>query len=199
MAEPGDPKAPKGDDHDHDAEVGFVSSASLSGRRTAGADRDLFEEPKPAYDPFQPSEPAPLRQVRTEGGEAKAVRTHRARRDLEATPEPTPIHAPSSLYAVYVLILLAVPTLGAAALVALLAVWKRAAPEDDFAASHFVYQQRTVWAAAIGAVGGALLIIVNIGVFILFVAALWTLARGAYGVMKLRAGQRIPHPMAWLF
>jgi uncharacterized membrane protein len=199
MAEPGDPKAPKGDDHDHDAEVGFVSSASLSGRRTAGADRDLFEEPEPAYDPFKPSAPSPLRQLRADDGGAKAVRTHRARRDPEATPEPTPIRAPSSLYAVYVLILLAVPTLGAAALVALLAVWKRAAPEDDFAASHFVYQQRTVWAAAIGAVGGALLIIVNIGVFILFVAALWTLARGAYGVMKLRAGQRIPHPMAWLF
>jgi len=196
MAEPGDPKAPQGDDHDHDAEVGFVSSASLSGRRTAGVDRDLFEEPEPAYDPFKASEPTPLRQVRTEGGGAKAVR---ARRNQEATPEPTPIHAPSSLYAVYVLILLAVPTLGAAALVALLAVWKRRVPEDDFAASHFVYQQRTVWAAAIGAVGGALLIIVNVGVFILFVAALWTLARGAYGVMKLRAGQRIPHPMAWLF
>ena len=91
------------------------------------------------------------------------------------------------------------PLVLAAALLALLAVWKRSAPEDDFAASHFVYQQRTVWAAAVGAVGGALLIIVNIGVFILFVAALWTLARGAYGVMKLRAGQRIPHPMAWLF
>lgn len=198
MAEPGDPKAPQGDDHDHDADVGFVSPASLSGRRTAGADRDLFEEPEP-YDPFQPSEPAALRQVRADSGGARAVRNHRTRRDQEATPEPTPIHAPSNLYAVYVLILLAVPTLGAAALVALLAVWKRSAPEDDFAASHFVYQQRTVWAAAIGAVGGALLIIVNIGVFILFFAALWTLARGAYGVMKLRAGQRIPHPMAWLF
>jgi uncharacterized membrane protein len=197
MAEPGDPKAAQGDDHDHDAEVGFVSPASLSGRRIDGADRDLFDEPA-SYDPFQPSEPAALRQMRPEGGGARAVRAHRTRVEQE-TPEATPIHAPSSLYAVYVLILLAVPTLGAAALLALLAVWKRSAPEDDFAASHFVYQQRTVWAAAVGAVGGALLIIVNIGVFILFVAALWTLARGAYGVMKLRAGQRIPHPMAWLF
>ena len=46
---------------------------------------------------------------------------------------------------------------------------------------------------------GAVLIIVNVGVFILFAAAVWTLARGAYGVMKLRTGRSIPHPTAWLF
>ena len=200
MADPVDPKAPTGDDaHDHDDAVGFASAASLSGRRVEPAERDLFDEPEPPYDPFQASAAAPLRQMRPGDDGARVVRDRRDSIRADHTPEPTPIDAPSTLYAVYVLILLAVPPLGVAAAVALLAVWKRRAPEGDVAASHYVFQQRTVWAAAIGAVAGAVLIIVNVGVFILFVAAVWTLARGAYGVMKLRAGRGIPHPNAWLF
>ena len=200
MAEPVDPKAPSGDDaHDHDDAVGFASAASLSGRRVEPAERDLFDEPEPPYDPFQASAAAPLRQMRPGDDGAWVVRDRRDSIRADHTPEPNPIDAPSTLYAVYVLILLAVPTLGVAAAVALLAVWKRRAPEGDVAASHYVFQQRTVWAAAIGAVAGAVLIIVNVGVFILFVAAVWTLARGAYGVMKMRVGQGIPHPNAWLF
>lgn len=200
MADPVDPKAPTGDDaHDHDDAVGFASAASLSGRRVEPAERDLFDEPEPPYDPFQASAPAPLRQMRPGDDGARVVRDRRDSIRVDHTPEPTPIDAPSTLYAVYVLILLAVPTLGVAAAVALLAVWKRRAPQGEVAASHYVFQQRTVWAAAIGAVAGAVLIIVNVGVFILFAAAVWTLARGAYGVMKLRAGRRIPHPNAWLF
>jgi len=199
MAEPGDPKAPQEDDHDHDAQIGFVSPASLSGRRVEATERDLFEEPEPAYDPFRSSKPAPLRQTRAGEGGARPAAGRREAVRGDSTPEPAPIRAPSTLYAVYVLILLAVPTLGVAAVIALLAVWKRRSPEGDFAASHYVYQQRTVWIAAIGAVAGAVLIIVNVGVFILFAAAVWTLARGAYGVMKLRTGRSIPHPTAWLF
>ena len=58
MAEPGDPKDPAvpTDDHDHDAQVGFVSPASLTGRARApepepfGGDErepDLFDPPEP--------------------------------------------------------------------------------------------------------------------------------------------------------
>lgn len=199
MAEPGDPKVHQGDDHDHDAEIGFVSPASLSGRQVQQVERDLFEAPEPAYDPFRASAPAPLRQMRAGKPGLRPTPARREPGRSDTTPEPTPIRAPSTLYAVYVLILLAVPTLGVAAAVALLAVWKRRSPEGEFAASHYVFQQRTVWIAAIGAVAGAVLIIVNVGVFILFAAAVWTLARGAYGVMKLRTGRSIPHPTAWLF
>ena len=120
MAEPGDPKVHQGDDHDHDAEIGFVSPASLSGRQVQQVERDLFEAPEPAYDPFRASAPTPLRQMRA--GEP-GLRPTPARREpgrSDTTPEPTPIRAPSTLYAVYVLILLAVPTLGVAAAVALL-------------------------------------------------------------------------------
>jgi len=198
MADSGDKTPAPQDDHDHDAAVGFVSPASLAARPVDAEARDLFDAPGSSHDPFSLSDPAPLRQMKTHAGSggARVVKGRRARTE---TPEPAEVQAPSTLYVVYVLILLAVPTLGVAALIALLAVWKRSAPEGDFAASHFVYQQRTVWAAAFAAVAGALLIIVNIGVFILFFAAVWTLARGAYGVMKLRAGRSIPHPMAWLF
>ena len=45
----------------------------------------------------------------------------------------------------------------------------------------------------------ALLVIVNIGVFVLFLLALWVLARGVFGVMRLKAGRPIDNPRTWLF
>ena len=60
------------------------------------------------------------------------------------------------LYAVYALILFAVPTLGVSAIIALLAVTGRAGPEDPLAQSHFIYQQRTLWTAAVAVAATAL-------------------------------------------
>lgn len=232
MAEPGDPHESEGaslkagpDDHDHDALVGFVSPASLAGRRRAAGEpvepaakpveatapvpapeheaereADLFDppEPKPAA-PVEaasapaptPSQPGPFeRSVRP--GPVDALRDTLGRR----TDQPV---APMSLYAVYVLILLAVPTLGVSALLALLAVTGRDGPQERLAAGHFLYQRRTLWIAAVAVVLGGLLVIVNIGVFVLFLSALWILARGVFGVLRLKAGQAIDNPRSWLF
>jgi uncharacterized membrane protein len=201
MAEPGDPKGPDAhdDDHDHDAHVGFVSPASLAGRPRE-PEPEAEPEPEPELqakvappverepDLFDPPEPAPLRPAFT--ASAAAPRAF-------AAPAARP--APMGLYAVYVLILLAVPTLGLSALLALLAVTGRDGPHEPMAGSHFVYQQRTLWSAAVAAVLGGLLVIVNIGVFVLFLLALWVLARGAFGVMRLKAGRPIDNPRSWLF
>jgi len=217
MAEPGDPKGPEADsDHDHDAHIGFVSPASLAGRSRPPEPKP---EPKPesgettpvAREPdlFDPPEPAPLSQpgpfdrtepvapARTPAGRREAVASVGAERETVTRVEP-PV-APMSLYAVYVLILLAVPTLGLSALLALLAVTGRDGPDEPLAASHFVYQQRTLWSAAVAAGLGGLLVIVNIGVFVLFLLALWTLARGVFGVLRLKAGRAIGNPRSWLF
>ena len=102
------------------------------------------------------------------------------------------------LYAIYALILLAVPTLGVSAIIGLLAVLGRQTPTDPVARSHYVFQQRTLLIAAGAAVLGALLIIVGLGVFVLFILALWTLVRGAFGVMRLRADKPIGNPQSWL-
>lgn len=121
------------------------------------------------------------------------TREDRAERRAQTPP------APMSLYAIYVLILLAVPTFGAAALIALLAVTVRRATDDALARSHFVYQKRTLWIATVAAVVGAVLVVFNFGVFVLFLLALWVLARGASGVWKLKDGKPIPNPRTWLF
>lgn len=201
MAEPGDPKAPEAqdDDHDHDAHVGFVSPACLVGVPRA-----------PASPPEASVEPEPETQAEP--------RLPERERDLFDPPEPVSVPpafaptaaptprfaadvrpAPMSLYAVYVLILLAVPTLGLSAVLALLAVTGRDGPDEPLAGSHFVYQQRTLWTAAVAAVLSGLLVIVNIGVFALFLLALWVLARGAFGVLRLKAGRPIDNPRSWLF
>jgi uncharacterized membrane protein len=91
-----------------------------------------------------------------------------------------------------------VPTLGVSALIALVAVTGRPAPSGAVAASHFVFQQRTLWIGALAALLGAVLIVVGLGVFVLFVLAVWLIFRGAAGVIKLRAGRAIPNPRAWL-
>ena len=36
------------------------------------------------------------------------------------------------------------------------------------------------------------------GLIVLFLAAVWVLARGAFGVFTLKAGQPIARPQAWL-
>jgi uncharacterized membrane protein len=79
------------------------------------------------------------------------------------------------------------------------AVTGRAVPQGDVAASHFIFQQRTLWAGAVVALLGGILIAVGLGVFVLFALALWLILRGAGGVMKLKAGRPIERPRAWLF
>lgn len=215
MAEPGDPKAsgaPKPDrgpdqGPDHDADVGFVSPASLTGRaveRPVSAPEPEPEEEPDLFDPPAPAlaaEPTPATPPAAAPGPFDRTVAEPAR--VEPRPAfgraATPPPAPMRLYAVYVLILLAVPTLGVAAVIALLAVIGREPPEAPVAASHFVYQQRTLWIAAIAAVLGAVLVVVNVGVFVLFVLAVWIIARGAYGVLKLNAGRPVPNPRGWLF
>jgi uncharacterized membrane protein len=216
------------DEHDHDAHVGFVSPASLAGRtRTLeirpepelepapqlDREPDLFDPPEPAPmtsslapspEPVARSEPGPF--DRTEGfgapldGRFAADRERLAERPRETFAKRSEQPAvPMSLYAVYVLILLSVPSLGVSALLALLAVTGREGPQEPLAASHFVYQQRTLWAGAVAALLGAVLVIVNIGVFVLFLLALWLLARGAFGVLRLKAGHAVANPRSWLF
>ncbi|HWQ87496.1 hypothetical protein [Brevundimonas sp.] len=103
------------------------------------------------------------------------------------------------LYAVYALILFAVPTMGVSALIGLLAVTGRSGPDDALSSSHFVYQQRTLWTAAVAAVAGLILLAAPfaLGVPILFLLALWLVLRGASGVWTLKSGRPIVDPRGW--
>ena len=109
-----------------------------------------------------------------------------------------PVADVSFLYALYVLILAAAPTLGVGAVIGLAAVYRRDAPLDPVAASHFAYQKRTLYGAAIAGLAGLVLILVNLGVFVLFLMMLWTLSRGVAGVLRLKAGRPIDRPDTWL-
>ncbi|MFY8164388.1 MAG: hypothetical protein ACOVKC_09145, partial [Brevundimonas sp.] len=81
----------------------------------------------------------------------------------------------------------------------LFAVTGRDEPDDDLSASHFVYQRRTLWAAAVVAVAGVILLAAPfaLGVPILFALAIWILARGASGVWALKSGREIADPLGW--
>jgi uncharacterized membrane protein len=114
-----------------------------------------------------------------------------------ARQKTPPAEAPMGLHAVYALILFAVPTLGASAVVGLAAVVFRDPPDQEPWASHHVYQLRTLWTAAIVAVLGAILIVVNLGVFVLFGLVIWLLMRGAWGVWLLTRGRAVPRPRGW--
>lgn len=223
MAEPGDPHAPD----DHDDLVGFASPASLQGRaRTPGPEpeaevppsaqpepeRDLFTASASASIPVEPApEPASVPPEPTAPPEppvsaAAAVAAasifepspgfpaHRRRRDVPAIPG-----GGMGLYAVYALIIFAVPTLGVSAVIALLAVTGRAGPEDDLSRSHFIYQQRTLWAAVVAVAIGLIFFLVpfGFGPAIMFLAALWVVLRGAAGVWALKAGQPVKAPRGW--
>ncbi|WP_225896924.1 DUF4870 family protein [Brevundimonas goettingensis] len=109
-----------------------------------------------------------------------------------------PLEGATGLYTIYALILFAVPTFGVAAVIGLLMVWMRPKPEQPLARSHFEFQTRTLWIAAIAAAVGVVLIAVNLGVFVLVAMAMWVIVRGAWGIMTLAAGKPVANPRTWM-
>jgi len=101
----------------------------------------------------------------------------------------------AGLYVGYALILFAVPTFGVAAVIGLLRLWRAPAPADALARSHFIFQKRTLIAAVAAILAGGVLILVNLGVFVLFGMAVWTLVRGVLGLRALLQGRRIEQPL----
>ena len=198
MAEPGEPRTPE---DDFDDQVGFCSPQSVAGRPV---------EPEPAPEPVAHPAPAPEPEPRMEDA---------VREPEPPTPEPEPEPAPVFVsraerrraldeepkdrltwaLTIYALILFAVPTLGFSAVLGLLAVTGRTVNASPFLLSHYVYQQRTLWTAAIAALVGLILIVVNLGIFVLFLLAVWTIARGAAGIWRLKNAQPISNPRTWFF
>jgi len=120
------------------------------------------------------------------------------RREINEFSRRGPIVDRIGLSATYALILLAVPTFGIGAVVGLASVLWGEAPQDDLATSHREYQKRTLLVALAAIAGGALLIIVNVGVFVLFAGLIWTLVRGMRGLRALQHGRMIENPRGWL-
>ncbi len=220
MAEPGDPPIP--DDappvpagrvrpvgpvpteidrvRDHDDLIGFASAAGLAGRARDRAPQPRptsSSDPDPIAAPIAAPEPTPVLPDWAVESEPSPRPSANAFGRPPLAP-PATADGAMGLYAVYALILFAVPTLGVSALIALLAVTGRPAPEQPLARSHFIFQQRTLWAAAVAALAGGILIVVNLGVFVLFAAAVWVVVRGAWGVLALKSGTTIAHPRTWL-
>ncbi|AYG95002.1 serine/threonine protein kinase [Brevundimonas naejangsanensis] len=101
----------------------------------------------------------------------------------------------AGLYVGYALILFVVPTFGVAALIGLLRLWRAPAPTDPLARSHFIFQRRTLIASVAAIAAGGVLILVNLGVFVLFGMAVWTLVRGVLGLRDLLQGRGIEQPL----
>lgn len=198
MAENGD----QNPDDDH--EVGFFSAEALAGRsRVPEPEPEPEPKPEPEEEPeleFDAPEPEPEPQPEPDWQDRVSQADTAMRGDQRfGRRKAKGVEGSTGLYATYALILLAVPTIGVSAILALLSVLGRNGPSDPLARSHFIFQQRTLYIAALVAVLGAVLIIIGLGVFVLFVLAIWMMARGAVGVMKLKADQPIADPRKWLF
>ena len=224
MAEPGDPQTPD----DHDDLIGFASPASLQGHARTPADPEPEPAPEPEARPEPdlfaasaaasiPVEPAPVTPFADMGPAESAPETAPAtpERPVAAASifEPSPEFSAGSrrrepaaipgggmgLYAVYALILFAVPTMGVSAIIGLFAVTGRAGPDHPMSLSHFLYQQRTLWVAAMAVTVGLIFFLVpfGLGPAIMFFAALWLVVRGAAGVWALKAGRPIADPRGW--
>ena len=200
MAEPGDPRKPE---DDFDDQIGFCSPQSVAGR---SVERTPEREPEPlaetAPEPrmedavAEPEPPAPQSEPEPELEPAPVfVSRAERRRALDEEPKDRLTWA----LTIYALILFAVPTLGFSAVIGLLAVTGRTVNASPFLLSHYVYQQRTLWTAAIAALVGLILIVVNLGIFVLFLLAVWTIARGAAGLWRLKNAQPISDPRTWFF
>lgn len=198
MAEPGDPRTPE---DDFDDQVGFCSPQSVAGRpveRELEPEPVAEPEPEPEFMPEEaaagPESAAPTPEPPVEPAPAFVSRAER-RRVLDEEPKDRLTWA----LTIYALILFAVPTLGFSAILGLLAVTGRTVNASPFLLSHYIYQQRTLWIAAIAALVGLILIVVNLGIFVLFLLAVWTIARGVAGLWRLKNAQPISNPRTWFF
>lgn len=229
MAEPGDPNAPDDHDDligfaSPASLQGRARTPEPKPEAQAGTEPEppAATEPETAAEPAEPdlftgpavpsmtaeSEPDPEPASPPEAPEA-APAPVAAGSIFEPSPEFSSRHqrreppaipgGGMGLYAVYALILFAVPTLGVSAIIGLLAVTGRPGPEEPLAQSHFIYQQRTLWTAAVAVVIGLIFFLVpfGLGPAIMFIAALWLVARGAAGVWLLKAGRPIADPRGW--
>jgi uncharacterized membrane protein len=211
MAEPGDPRTPE---DDFDDQVGFCSPQSVAGRPV---EPEREPDPEPAAEPAvhaapepDPAPPGPEPRMEDAVAEPEPPAP-----EPEPEPEPAPVFVSRAdrrraldeepkdrltwALTIYALILFAVPTLGFSAVLGLLAVTGRTVNASPFLLSHYVYQQRTLWTAAIAALVGLILIVVNLGVFVLFLLAVWPIARGAAGIWRLKNAQPISNPRTWFF
>lgn len=169
------------------------------------APRPVVEAPKPVeaapvVAPVAPPvKPAPAPRPASDDSIFQPSPEFTGRSRQRGAPVQDPPGGGMGLYAVYALILLAVPTLGVSAVIALLAVTGRPGPDDALSRSHFIFQQRTLWAAAVAAGAGVILLAAPfaLGVPILFLSALWVVLRGATGVWNLKSGKAISNPRSW--
>lgn len=191
MAEPApEPPGPDSEPDLFETQTVWTSAPARPAPAAVIATPDLVSDATEANSPPTPA---------VEAGSAFALSPepprHRRRRD----PVVDLPGGGMGLYAVYALILFAVPTLGVSAALGLFAVTGRAGPDDALSSSHFVYQQRTLWAAAVTAVAGLILLAAPfaLGVPILFLLALWLVLRGASGVWTLKSGRAIADPRGW--
>ena len=142
-----------------------------------------------------PPEPGPV-----EAGTLFAPSSESPMRKRRRDPDPAIPGGGLGLFAVYALILLAVPTAGVSGAIALFAVTGRDEPDDDLSASHFIYQQRTLWMTVVALIVGVLFSVIGLfalGPAILFFLALWIMLRGAWGVWALKSGREIIDPLGW--
>ena len=213
MAEPGDPNRPDRTPDDHDDMIGFSSPASLAGRAREAeaaaapvtparpareAEPDLFDpRPSPAFAAVQ-AETTPAQTTMASAGSVFEPTEFSSKARRHDDPPALPKDG-AGLFLGYALILFAVPTLGVSVVVGLLALMGRGVPDNAIARSHHQYQRRTLFAAAVAAVVGLVLIAAPfaLGVPVLFLLAIWVILRGAAGVLALKAGRAIRHPAGW--
>lgn len=207
--EPGTEEAPQAPEPDPEPDSPFAPdlftasvAASIPVEPELEASSATAQEPQPEPEWTAAEEPA-ARAPTAPVSPVAAASVFEPSPDFSSRPqrrEPPAIPGGGmGLYAVYALLLFAVPTLGVSAIIALFAVTGRPGPEDPLSQSHFVYQQRTLWTAAVAVGVGAVFFLVpfGLGPAIMFVAALWLVVRGAFGVWALKAGRPIADPRGW--
>jgi uncharacterized membrane protein len=70
---------------------------------------------------------------------------------------------------------------------------------DPVLQSHYRFQIRTFWISLLYVVGGILLCLVIVGIFVLLWWFIWSLVRCIKGILALNEGRPIANPTSWMF
>lgn len=203
---PNDDTAAPDDPFDDDL-IGFATPRSLeAGRREpqpletpVEAAAHLPSAAAPVIDPEPASpvvDPEPATEVSAEFGAPGATRRfERGRRRDE--PGVTSEGDTRLALTIYACLIAAAPTFGVTVLLALFLAWTARFLVQGWTRSHLLFQLRTSLIGTIAGVVGVLTLPVGLGVFILSLAVVWLVARGAAGLYRLMRREPIRDPQTW--
>lgn len=103
----------------------------------------------------------------------------------------------TNVQVIYVLYLLSF-IIGITGIIGVVIAYINRGKSEPWIETHYTWAIRTFWIGVLGAIIGAILSIILIGVLLLFAVAIWVIVRCVIGLQQAGRNQPVRDPQSWL-